>query len=121
MAVNVTQQDKAKAALEAMQAHEGLAALEARELFIEVNAIQAETSGLPRIAGRLIGIFLLDGGPISFAQLAERPKKAPACGTIRPGYRRCSVERHMIYFRITAYGIAIIRVLHDRMEAQRNL
>ncbi|WP_223453835.1 type II toxin-antitoxin system RelE/ParE family toxin [Pseudomonas sp. GL-RE-19] len=57
----------------------------------------------------------------AFAQLAERPKKAPACDTIRPGYRHCSVERHMIYFRITAYGIAIIRVLHDRMEAQRNL
>jgi toxin ParE1/3/4 len=57
----------------------------------------------------------------AFAQLAERPKKAPACDTIRPGYRRCGVERHMIYFRITAYGIAIIRVLHDRMEAQRNL
>lgn len=57
----------------------------------------------------------------AFAQLAEHPKKAPACDAIRPGYRRCSVERHMIYFRITAYGIAIIRVLHDRMEAQRNL
>ena len=57
----------------------------------------------------------------AFAQLAERPKKTPACDNIRPGYRRCSVERHMIYFRITAYGIAIIRVLHDRMEAQRNL
>ncbi|WP_372238483.1 hypothetical protein [Pseudomonas sp. DTU12.3] len=27
----------------------------------------------------------------------------------------------MIYFRITAYGIAIIRVLHDQMDAQRNL
>lgn len=78
MAVNVTQQDKAKAALEAKQAHEGLAALEARELFIERNAIQAETSGLPRIAGRLIGIFLLDGGPISFAQLAERMQASRA-------------------------------------------
>lgn len=66
MAVNVTQQDKAKAALEA------------RELFIERNAIQAETSGLPRIAGRLIGIFLLDGGPISFAQLAERMQASRA-------------------------------------------
>jgi len=65
----VTQQDKAKAASAAKKAHE---ALEARELFIERNAIQAETSGLPRIAGRLIGIFLLDGGPISFAELAER-------------------------------------------------
>jgi DNA-binding transcriptional regulator GbsR (MarR family) len=66
MAVNVTQQDKAKAALEA------------RELFIERNAIQAETSGLPRIAGRLIGIFLLDGGPISFAELAERMQASRA-------------------------------------------
>jgi toxin ParE1/3/4 len=57
----------------------------------------------------------------AFEQLAERPKTAAACDAIRPGYCRCSVERHMIYFRMTAYGIAIIRVLHDRMEAQRNL
>ncbi len=62
----MTQQDKAKAALEA------------RELFIERNAIQAETGGLPRIAGRLIGIFLLDGGPISFAELAERMQASRA-------------------------------------------
>ena len=57
----------------------------------------------------------------AFAQLTERPKTAPACDAIRVGYRRCSVERHMIYFRITAYGIAIIRILHDRMDAQRKL
>ncbi|MGG4774268.1 GbsR/MarR family transcriptional regulator [Paenalcaligenes sp. Me52] len=44
----------------------------AREQFIERNGLQAEASGMPRIAGRLIGIFLLDGGPISFAELAER-------------------------------------------------
>lgn len=71
----MTQQDKAKAASEAQTAQ---AALQARELFIERNAIQAETSGLPRIAGRLIGIFLLDGGPISFAQLAERMQASRA-------------------------------------------
>ena len=29
--------------------------------------------------------------------------------------------RHAIYFRITAYGIAVVRVLHDRMDAQRHL
>ncbi|WP_204366334.1 GbsR/MarR family transcriptional regulator [Comamonas sp. B-9] len=71
----MTQQDKAKAASAAKKAHEALAA---RELFIERNAIQAETSGLPRIAGRLIGIFLLDGGPISFAELAERMQASRA-------------------------------------------
>lgn len=57
----------------------------------------------------------------AFAELAESPKTAPACDQIRPGYRRRSVERHMIYFRITAYGIAIVRVLHDRMNALRHL
>lgn len=55
----------------------------------------------------------------AFAELAQSPLTAPACDHIRPGYRRRSVERHMIYFRITTYGIAIIRVLHDRMDAPR--
>jgi toxin ParE1/3/4 len=57
----------------------------------------------------------------AFAELAQSPKTAPACDRIRPGYRRRSVERHMIYFRITAYGIAIVRLLHDRMDASRHL
>ena len=56
-----------------------------------------------------------------FAELAQFPKTAPECEQIRPGYRRRSVERHMIYFRITTYGIAIIRILHDRMDAPRHL
>jgi plasmid stabilization system protein ParE len=29
--------------------------------------------------------------------------------------------RHMIYFRVTDYGIAVIRILHDRMDAPRHL
>lgn len=57
----------------------------------------------------------------AFAELAQSPKSAAACDHIRPGYRRRSVERHMIYFRITAYGIAVIRILHDRMDVQRYL
>ena len=57
----------------------------------------------------------------AFAELAQSPKTAPACDSIRPAYRRRSVERHMIYFRITTYGIAIIRILHDRMDAPRHL
>ena len=56
-----------------------------------------------------------------FAELAQSPMTAPACEQIRPGYRRRSVERHMIYFRITTYGIAIVRILHERMDAPRHL
>ena len=57
----------------------------------------------------------------AFAELAQSPKTAPACDHIRPGYRRRSVERHTIYFHITAYGIAVVRILHDRMDAQGHL
>ncbi|MDO9226863.1 MAG: type II toxin-antitoxin system RelE/ParE family toxin [Pseudomonadota bacterium] len=58
---------------------------------------------------------------VAFAELAQSPRTAPACDPIRPGYRRRRVERHMIYFRITTYGIAIVRILHDRMDAPLHL
>jgi toxin ParE1/3/4 len=57
----------------------------------------------------------------AFAELAQFPKAAPACDRIRPGYRRSRVERHMIYFRLTDYGIAVIRLLHERMDVLRHL
>jgi plasmid stabilization system protein ParE len=61
------------------------------------------------------------GSSTAFEVLAESPKSVPTCDHIRPGYRRRNVERHMIYFRITDYGIAIIRVLHGRMDAPHYL
>ena len=45
----------------------------------------------------------------AFQVLSESPKSAPGCDHIRQGYRRRSVERHMIYFRTTDYCIAVIR------------
>lgn len=57
----------------------------------------------------------------AFVELAATPKMAQSCEHIRRGYRRWYVERHMIYFRTTDYGIAVVRVLHDRMDALRHL
>ncbi len=57
----------------------------------------------------------------AFESLATSPMTAPTCDHIRAGYRRRWVERHVIYFRVTSYGIAIIRVLHDRMDVLRHL
>jgi len=57
----------------------------------------------------------------AFDQLARKPKLGTSCDYIRKGYRRSRVGRHAIYFRITDYGIAVIRVLHDRMDATRHL
>jgi len=55
------------------------------------------------------------------ADLAEAPQQAQGCANIRPGYRRRAVEQHVIYFRPTSYGIAVIRILHQRMDATRHL
>ena len=55
------------------------------------------------------------------ADLAEAPKLSQDCSFIRAGYRRRSVESHVIYFRTTTWGIAVIRILHQRMDAARHL
>ena len=58
---------------------------------------------------------------LAFIKLAEIPHLGTACDLIRPGYRRRKAEHHMIYYRPTDYGIAIIRILHERMDAPRHM
>ena len=57
----------------------------------------------------------------AFAQLAVSPQRGTACDHIRKGYSRSRVGRHVVYYRITDYGIAVIRILHDRMLPMRHL
>lgn len=56
-----------------------------------------------------------------FEELSTSPSSVPACDHIRPGYRRRLVEKHIVYFRITDYGIAVIRILHERMNVKKYL
>lgn len=63
----------------------------------------------------------LDRFTDAFRTLAQTPGIGPACDHIQRGIRRWPMERHMIYFRITPHGVAVIRILHDRMEAGRHL
>lgn len=42
------------------------------ECFIERIGLSVEADGLPRIAGRIMGFFVIHGGPVSFTELAER-------------------------------------------------
>ncbi len=43
-----------------------------REDFIEKIGLITQTDGMPRIAGRVFGLFLFDGGVVSFGDLAEQ-------------------------------------------------
>lgn len=54
-------------------------------------------------------------------KLAEAPLRSQDCSIIRSRYRRRNVEQHAIYFRRTSYGVAVIRILHQRMDAARHL
>lgn len=58
---------------------------------------------------------------VAMQGLADAPTTAPRCDHIRAGYRRWHVERHVVYFRVTDYGIAVVRILHERMDAPRHL
>ncbi len=40
--------------------------------FIEQLGLIGEADGLPRISGRILGLLVIYGGPISFAEIAER-------------------------------------------------
>ena len=46
-------------------------AAKVRERFIEQMGIIAQGDGLPRIAGRMMGLMIFDGRPYAFGELAE--------------------------------------------------
>lgn len=45
---------------------------EAVDEFVERMGLLAQGDGLPRIAGRIMGYMIVHGGPVSFADLADR-------------------------------------------------
>jgi toxin ParE1/3/4 len=56
-----------------------------------------------------------------FAALAETPEMGRSCGEVRPGYRKFPEGRHVIFYRTTADGIEIVRILHEAMDLRRHL
>ena len=58
----------------------------------------------------------------AFSQLAHNPNNPElgmSCEDIRRGYRRLRVGRHVVYYRMSDFGIAVVRVLHERMLQTR--
>lgn len=56
-----------------------------------------------------------------FAELAAYPQRGRRVDQIRSGYRCSRIGRYAIYYRAMEYGIAVVRVLHDRMLPIRHL
>lgn len=57
-----------------------------------------------------------------FHKLAEKPQVGKEYDFIKPGYLKFPAMSHMIFYRITSDTlIEIVRVLHKRMDAVRQL
>jgi toxin ParE1/3/4 len=56
-----------------------------------------------------------------FRLLAETPGLGRPCDEVRVGYRRFHEGRHLLFYRGTAQGIEIVRILHERMDPARHL
>lgn len=63
----------------------------------------------------------LDGLAACFERLGAMPEMGRACDEIRAGYRRLEHEKHVIFYRVEAKGVLIIRILHLRMLPVRHL
>jgi len=57
----------------------------------------------------------------AFSLLAKNPNAGMACNHIRQNYRRYPVKQHVVYYRVTGYGVEVMRVLHSRMLPTRHL
>ena len=71
--------------------------------------------------GEAQALHYIDLVAAACSELAAAPQQAQGCDHIRLGYRRRGVGQHMIYFRPTSDGIAVIRILHQRMDAAQHL
>ena len=93
--------------------------------FVEQLGLIAQADGLPRIAGRILGLLVIHGGPFSFSELGERLKVSR--GSISTNTRL--LENLGIIVRTTLAGerqdyfklhtdpyVELIRGLQNRMK-----
>lgn len=57
----------------------------------------------------------------SLQHLADDPLISRKCDYIRSDLRAFNVGSHIVFFKTTDYGIAVIRVLHQSMDFNKHL
>lgn len=53
--------------------------------------------------------------------LGENPELGNAADDIRTGYRRFPHESHIIFYTLEQSDVFVVRILHKRMDAVRNI
>ena len=55
------------------------------------------------------------------AIVTAAPKCGRACDEIRLGYFKFQIGTHMLFYRLTAAGVQVVRILHSRMDFESHL
>ncbi|CDH46226.1 type II toxin-antitoxin system RelE/ParE family toxin [Candidatus Contendibacter odensensis] len=72
--------------------------------------------------GRLLRNTYLTMLDQCFYDLADEFLKGQDWNEICPGYRKHSAGRHLVFYRqIPADAVEIVRILHDRMDVERQI
>ena len=53
--------------------------------------------------------------------IADSPSLGRECNDIRAGYRKYPSGSHILFYRLTADGVDVIRILHERMDPERHI
>jgi toxin ParE1/3/4 len=53
--------------------------------------------------------------------VAERPSLGRECPDVRRGYRMYPSGSHVLFYRETTDGVDVVRILHERMDYERNI
>ena len=81
----------------------------------DIYLYSAREFGLQRTEDYILAI------ETSFQYLANDPLISRKCDYIHQNLRAFNVGSHVIFLKITDYGIAVIRVLHQSMDFNRYL
>jgi toxin ParE1/3/4 len=53
--------------------------------------------------------------------VATDPRAGRTCDDVRPGYRKYLVGSHVLFYRVTATAVVVVRILHQRVDVERHL
>lgn len=53
--------------------------------------------------------------------VAQRPAMGQDASDIRAGYYKISCGSHVLFYRLIADGVDIVRILHERMDFERHI
>lgn len=53
-------------------------------------------------------------------EVAERPAMGQECPDVRAAYHKIPCGSHVLFYRLAADGIDVVRILHERMDFERH-